>query len=116
MVPRTLKPLCQGTSTPATRKKSSDKPKKFCPPIYGGELIDTSCLVGFRKALSCEGISENASHIITNFRRNVTPSNYESAWRKWGIWCLEQNVNPFLALAQDIIEYFTFPFNYGNEL
>ena len=82
MVPRTLKPLCQGNSAAAPGTRNSDKPKNYCPPIDGGERIDTSGLVCFRKTLLCEGISENASHIITNSRRKGTLSNYESAWRK----------------------------------
>ena len=72
MVPRTLKRLCHGTSVAALGKRNSVKPKKYCPPIDGGELIDTSGLVGFRKTFSCEGISENTSHIITNSRRKST--------------------------------------------
>ena len=35
-VPRTLKPLCQETSTAAPGKRNSDKPKKYCPPCDGG--------------------------------------------------------------------------------
>ena len=82
MVPRTLKPLCQGTSAAAPGTRNSEKPQKYCPPIDAGELIDTSSLVDFRKTLLCEGISENASHIIANSRRKGTHSNYESTWRK----------------------------------
>ena len=51
MVPRTLKPLCQVTSTAAPGKRNSDKPKKYCPPINGGDLIDAMVLFGFRKTL-----------------------------------------------------------------
>ena len=36
MVPRTLRPLCQGSSAAATGKRNSDNPKKYCPPIDGG--------------------------------------------------------------------------------
>ena len=71
--------LCQGTSAAAPGTRNSDTPKKYCPSIDGGELIDTSDLVGFRKTLLCEGISENASQIITNSRRKGRLSNYESA-------------------------------------
>ena len=67
-------------------------PKIYCPPIDGGELNDTSGLVGFRKTLLCEGISENASHIIANSRRK---GNYESAWRKWASWGVERKIDPF---------------------
>ena len=69
-----FKPLCQGKG-----KRNTDKSEKYCPAIYDKELIDTSNLVGFRKSFSCEGISENASCIITNPRRKGTLSNYESA-------------------------------------
>ena len=79
MVPRTLKPRCQGTSAAAPRKRNSDMPKKYCPFIDGGELICTSNLVGFKKTLLCEGNSENTYQIITNSRRKGTLTNYESA-------------------------------------
>ena len=49
MVPRILKPLCQGTSAAATGTRNSDKIKKYCTSIDGGELIDTSGLVGLEK-------------------------------------------------------------------
>ena len=97
------------------RTQNSEKPKKYCPLIDGEELIDTSSLAGFRKTLLCEGISENASHIIVNFRRKGTLSNYESGWRKWGSWCLERKIDPFQAPVKDIIEYLTSLFNYVNE-
>ena len=79
MLPRTLKYLFQGTSATAPGKRNSDKPKRYCPPIDGGERINTSGFIGFRKTFLCEGISENTSHIITNSRRKGTLSNYESA-------------------------------------
>ena len=114
-VPRTLKPLFPQTGAAATGKRNFDKPKRYYPPIDGGELTDTSGLLGFRKTFSCEGISENASHIITNFRRKDTLSNKETAWRKWASWCLEQNLNPLQAPVKDITKYSTFFFKYGNE-
>ena len=81
MVLSAPKPLCQGTSAAAPRKKNSDEPKKYCSLIDGAELIDISGLVDFRKTLLCEEISEKASHIITNSERKRTLSNYESAWQ-----------------------------------
>ena len=72
MVPRTLKPLCQGTSTAAPWTRNSERPQKYCPLIDAGELIDTSSLIDFRKTLLCEGISENTSDIIANSIRKGT--------------------------------------------
>ena len=82
MLLKTFKPLCQRSSADVSGTITSDKPKKYCQSIDGGELIDTSGLVGFRKTLLCEEISENASYIITNSRQKGTLSNYQSAWRK----------------------------------
>ena len=79
--------------------------KKYCPPIDGGELIDTSSLTGFRKILLCEGISQNASYIITNSKRKGTLSNYESAWRKWASWCPEQKIDHFQAPVKNNIDF-----------
>ena len=81
MVPRTLKHLCQETSAAVPGTRNSGKPKKYCPPIDGAEVIDASGLVGFREILLCERISENASHIFTNSRQKGTLSNFESACR-----------------------------------
>ena len=95
MVPRTLKPLFQRTSAAATGERNFDKLKRYCPPIDGGELMDTSGSVGFRKTLSFEEISENASYIIKNSRRKGTISNNETTWKRWASSCLERKVDPF---------------------
>ena len=63
----------------------------------------------------CKGISESASHIITNSRGKDTLFNYESAWRKWTSWCLERKIDPFQAPVKGIIKYLTFLFKFGNE-
>ena len=79
--PELLNLFCQGNSVASTRK-NSDKSKKYCLPIDGGEIVGTSGLVSFRKTLLNEGISENASHIIKNSRKNYTLSKCEPAWTK----------------------------------
>ena len=114
-VPRTLHHLCPGTSAAAPVTRNFDKPKKYIPSIDGGELIDTSSWVGFRKILLCEGISEDVSHIITNSRRKGTFSNYKSAWKKRASWSLERKIDPFQVPIKDIIERLTILSNYGNE-
>ena len=71
MIPRNFKPLYQGTSAAVTGKRNRDKPKTYCPPIDREELIDTRGTVGFRKTLSCEGISGNTSHSIPGKRHTL---------------------------------------------
>ena len=80
MGPRTLKPLCQGTSAATPGTRNSDSPKNIVHSVTVENSLTLAAWVGFRKILFCEGISENASHIITNSRRKDTLSSYESAW------------------------------------
>ena len=115
MVPGSLKLLCQETSAASPGKINSENLQKYCPPIDGGEPIETSGLLDFRKTLLCEGILENACHVITNSRRKGTLSNYESTWKNWASCCLERKFDSFMAPVKDIIEYLTFLFNYGNK-
>lgn len=49
MVPKNLKPLCQGTSAATKEKKNSNKSKRYCLSMDGGEIINTSGLTGFMK-------------------------------------------------------------------
>ena len=113
MVPRTLKPQCQGTSVAAPVKRNSDKSKNIVHLLMMKNSLTLA--VSFRKTHLCEGISENASYIIINCRRKGTLFNYESAWRIWPSWCPEQKTDPFQATVKDIIEYLIFRFNYGNK-
>ena len=94
MVPRILKPLCQGTSATATGTRNSDKTKNIVHPLVVENSLTLAAWLVW-KSLLCEGISENASHIIPNFRRKGTLSNYESGRRKWAGWCFERKIDPF---------------------
>ena len=62
MVPNTLKPLCQGTSAATPRKINTDKSKKYCPSIDGGELISTRGLVASGKSFR---VTESQEMLLT---------------------------------------------------
>ena len=108
MVPRTLKPLCQGTNATAPQKRNSDNPQKYCPPIDDRELNHTTA-----RLLSGKPLCVKENPFVS--RRKGTLFNYEAAWRKWPTWCLEQKNDPFQAPVKGIIENLTFVFNYGNK-
>ena len=55
-------------------------PKNIVHPLMVENSLTLAAWLVSGKTLLCEGISENASHIITNSRRKGTLSNYESAW------------------------------------
>ena len=103
LVPRILKPLCKGTSAAAPGTKNSYKPKKYCPPIDGGELIDTSGLADFRKTLLYEGISENASH-------NASPDE-----KAHFLIMSQPGENGLAGVLNKKLILLTFLFNYGNK-
>ena len=63
-------------------------------PINSKLNSRVSGLAGLRDTLSAEGISSRASELIINARREGTRLNYESAWKKWFLWCSRKQVNP----------------------
>ena len=71
-------------------KETLISPKNIIHLLMVENLLTLATLVGFRKTPSYEGISENASHIITNSRRKDALSNCESSYAKWASWCLER--------------------------
>ena len=95
LVPRTLKALRQESSTTAQGKRNSNMSKNLVHPL----IVESP--LKFR--------------IITKSRWKKTLSNYESHWRKWVNWCLEQKIDSFQASVKEIIEYLTFLFNYLND-
>ena len=70
------------------------RPKNIVHPLVVENSLTLAAWLVW-KSLLCEGISENASHIIPNFRRKGTLSNYESGRRKWAGWCFERKIDPF---------------------
>ena len=52
-------------------------------------------LAHFRKALSKNGISEEAGELLTVSWRQGINKNYDSAWRKWESWSQERNLSHF---------------------
>ena len=54
---------------------------------------ETGHLDHFRKALSENGISEEAGELLTASWRQGTNKNYDSAWRKWESWCQERDIS-----------------------
>ena len=47
--------------------------------------------------------------------RNQTSSSYESAWRLWGSWCSQQEIDPFSASVQHVVNFLASLFADGKE-
>ena len=68
---------------------------------------------GFQQSLQMEGISSNATKLISHSRRKSSTTNYESAWGQWTSWCNERQVNPFQAPMTYIISFLSEKFDQG---
>ena len=68
-------------------------------------ILGSSGWDGLRKTLSDEGISGQAGELIINARRKGTILNYESAWKKWDLWCSGKQIDPFKCSVNHILEF-----------
>lgn len=90
---------CSGTNTPASKTKTTEASGLDC----------------FRQCLASEGLSEKATDLITNSRRRGSISNYQSAWRKWTGWCMQQQADPVRCDVNIIANYLAMLFHKGFE-
>ena len=84
-------------------------------PINSKLNSRVSGLAGLRDTLSAEGMSSRASELIINARREGTRLNYESAWKKWFLWCSRKQVNPFECVLNHILDFLSDLFHEGLE-
>ena len=59
----------------------------------------------FRKNLVEKGISNTVANLISNSRRSVTKSNYQSAWKKWVTWFSEGQINPVTCSINFVLNF-----------
>ena len=71
-------------------------------------------LASVRDRLRDAGVSEGASSLIINSRRGGTTQTYESAWKKWSLWCGRRGVDPFTCPVNDILDYLSHLFSSGT--
>ena len=61
------------------------------------------------------GISNQAQGLLVSAWRNQTSSSYESAGRLWSSWCRQQEVDPFSASVQHVVNFLALLFADGKE-
>ena len=77
-------------------------------------LAKAGGLAGVRDRLKDAGVSEGASSLILNSRREGTSKSYESAWKRWSLWCSRRDVDPFTCPVNNILDYITHLFDSGT--
>ena len=98
MVCRVVANVHEETGIVATQTWSSDQHSRSDPPTGEKQNLKISGLESYRKVLAAEGVSKEASDLITSCRRQGSTSNYESSWRKWASCCSQRQLIHFTVL------------------
>ena len=99
---------------PPSVSQTSVKPRGTDSPSIGNFISGSSGLAGVRDRLQAEGVSEGASNLILHARRQGSTRTYESAWKKWSLWCHERRMDPFRCHVNACLEYLTDLFHKGH--
>ena len=94
-----------GTHITFSIKPPATKPTGSNSSLDSQLITGARGLANLKQALSSEGISEKASNLILNARRDGTRINYESAWKKWCLWCDRIKVDPFKCSLRHVLDY-----------
>lgn len=84
-------------------------------PLIGNKTLRLAAWKISGKKLSWSGISESASKLIANPRRESSSGSYESAWRKWVGWCHRRHVDPISCDLIPILDFLGEMFDAGYE-
>ena len=103
------------TNSDTSRKGSLNGPKVGEEFTHRDREIKTSALGNFRQKLFAEGISKNATDLITGAKRQGSTSHYESAWRKWDNWCSRKQVDPISGPLSAVLDFLAELFQGGLE-
>ena len=107
--------LSRETNSNTSRKGSLNGPKVGEAFTHRDREIKTSALDNFKEKLFAEGISKNATDLITDAKRQGSISHYESAWRKWDSWCSRKQVDPISGPLSAVLDFLAELFQGGLE-
>ena len=115
VVPRASSNVSGETFIAATNEKTFNKSPRRRASIDKKPNLAISGVEGFRKGLAKKGLSDTASKLISNSRRDGSISNYDSSWRKWAGWCSGRKHDPFRCNVNEVLEYLASLFEQGYE-
>ena len=103
------------SSTAPNLPKITAGPTGQLTRINSGKVSSACDLQNPRKNLEMQGISKKSSKLVTGARRQVTISNYESAWEEWCVWCGEQKVDNVRCCINYVLDFLVWLFGMGFE-
>lgn len=80
-------------------------PIRSAPPPDPVPVSSAGRLEGLRKRMSSEGISEQASELISAGWSRGTNCAYQSAWSQWASWCDQRNINSFSCDVSSFVNF-----------
>lgn len=100
LVPNNHASVCR-SSTPVSRSTSSNSQCRYTQPM---STNSTCHLAYLGRYLDDIGVSSEARDLIVSACRDSTNKNYNSAWRKWELLCIDQT-NPILAPIEAMVSF-----------
>ena len=101
-------------NTPALISKPITKSFQVNSPIVARLLSKAGGLASVRDRLEVAGVSGQATEIIVSSRREGTAQTYESAWKRWSVWCDRRGVDPIRCPINPILDYLAYLFHEGT--
>ena len=94
---------------------TSDAPHSQCGSPVTQSSSSTSLLAYFRQSLTHQSISTKARELIISSWRDSTNKNYDSAWKKWELWCNQRHINPISATVESVLSFLASQFRAGHQ-
>ena len=77
--------------------------------------VPTCRMEGLRQRFRSREIPVNAISLIMSSWRSKTNANYNSAWKKWEVWCKQRGAHPFSADVSSILGFLADQFEDGKQ-
>ena len=100
--------------TPTIFPRTTTKSFQVNSPTVTRLLSKAGGLASVRNKLQESGVSGQASEIIVSSRRDGTCQTYESAWKRWSVWCNQRGVDPIKCPINPVLDYLAHLFHEGT--
>ena len=116
MVPDTIGDVGDSANSSPTVSKTASLPeKRTSSPVRPGGASISGVESVRRQALS-RGVSVDAANLLAEHSwRRGTRGTYESAWRQWSRWCLQEQADPLCSPVESVVNYLTDRYNKGDQ-
>ena len=98
-----------------TSDTRSNAPHSQCRNSITQSSSSTGHLAYFRQSLTHQRISTEARELIISSWRDSSNKNYNSAWRKWELWCNQKCINPISTSIESILSLLALQFHVGHQ-